>query len=75
MTVHIIRDFSNVNEARYNEAISKQLLACPRVTLRNSQQPSDSIILPSTPIQTTQIEDTSKDMFESSSNEDPILDL
>lgn len=70
--VHIVRDFSNVSVQRYNEAISKQLVFCPKIAW-TSAQGETSI---STPAQNNtssrSFSDISKDLFDFTIEEEMI---
>ena len=71
--VHILRNFSGVNIARYQEAIAKQSVACPRMCLRRQNEghpavqnsPAPSSFLDSDAID--QNADVSKDLLADSS--------
>ena len=68
--VHILRNFTGVDVARYQDAIAKQSLACPRMCLRRLildtvNSPAPSAFLGSAPINQN---DISRDMFNDTSS-------
>ena len=70
IVVHMTRDFSSVDVNRYYEAIGKQSLACPRLCLRKPNQMKDaSEICEKDNISKKNVLDTSKDLFDDSSDE------